>query len=157
VFKSIQVNTYHYINYQDYGCTLNKMNEAVSSVEPEVKTRYWNCDILFVKILKLYSFFLNQFYCFETLKMSSFKNWCLSNLSILISLLVFPCYYIWVRTNCDMRFINLTRKIARCTCSSVRGSNEPSKPIRIKKIQLISRRLLVNKNERSSFVSRTRS
>ena len=23
VFKSIQVNTYHYINYQDYGCTLN--------------------------------------------------------------------------------------------------------------------------------------
>ena len=57
-----------------------------------------------------------------------------SNLSILISLLVFPCYYIWVLTNCDMRFINLTRKIARCTCSSVRGSNEPSKPIRIKKI-----------------------
>jgi hypothetical protein len=43
-----------------------------------------------------------------------------------------PCYYIWVRTNCDMRFINLTRKIARWTCSSVRGSNEPSKPIRIK-------------------------
>jgi hypothetical protein len=35
---------------------------------------------------------------------------------------------------CDMRFINLTRKIARWTCSSVRGSNEPSKPIRIKKI-----------------------
>jgi hypothetical protein len=33
-----------------------------------------------------------------------------------------------------MRFINLTRKIARWTCSSVRGSNEPSKPIRIKKI-----------------------
>jgi hypothetical protein len=35
------------------------MNEAASSVEPEVKTRF---DILFVKILKLYSFFLNQFY-----------------------------------------------------------------------------------------------
>ena len=50
------------------------MNEADSSVEPEVKTRF---DILFVKILKLYSFFLNQFYCFETLEMSSFKNWCL--------------------------------------------------------------------------------
>jgi hypothetical protein len=33
-----------------------------------------------------------------------------------------------------MRFINLTRKIARWTCSSVRGSNEPSKPIRFKKI-----------------------
>ena len=57
-----------------------------------------------------------------------------SNLSILISLLVFPCYYIWVRTNCDIRFINHTRKIARWTCSSVRGSNEPSKPIRIKKM-----------------------
>jgi hypothetical protein len=27
------------------------MNEAVSSVEPEVKTRYWNCDILFVNII----------------------------------------------------------------------------------------------------------
>ena len=26
------------------------------------------------------------------------------------------------------------RKIARWTCSSLRGSNEPSKPIRIKKI-----------------------
>jgi hypothetical protein len=38
-----------------------------------------------------------------------------------------------VRTNCDMKFINLTRKIARCTCSSVRGSNKLSKPIRIKK------------------------
>jgi replication initiation and membrane attachment protein DnaB len=49
------------------------MNEADSSVEPEVKTRL---DILFVKILKLYSFFLNQFYCFETLEISSFKNWC---------------------------------------------------------------------------------
>ena len=58
-----------------------------------------------------------------------------SNLSILISLLVFPCYYIWVHTNCDMRFINLTRKIARWTSSCVRGSNKPSKPIRIKKIQ----------------------
>jgi len=57
-----------------------------------------------------------------------------SNLSILISLLVFPCYYIWVRTHWDMIFINLTRKIARWTCSSVRGSNEPSNPIRIKKI-----------------------
>ena len=33
-----------------------------------------------------------------------------------------------------MRFINLTLKIARWTCSSVRGSNESSKPIRIKKI-----------------------
>ena len=33
-----------------------------------------------------------------------------------------------------MRFINLTRKIARWTRSSVRGGNEPSKPIRIKKI-----------------------
>jgi hypothetical protein len=33
-----------------------------------------------------------------------------------------------------MRFIILTRKIARWTRSSVRGSNEPSKPIRIKKI-----------------------
>ena len=33
-----------------------------------------------------------------------------------------------------MRFIDLTRKIARWTCSSVRGSNEPSKPIRIKKM-----------------------
>ena len=33
-----------------------------------------------------------------------------------------------------MRFINLTCKIARWTCSSVRGSNEPSKPIGIKKI-----------------------
>jgi hypothetical protein len=33
-----------------------------------------------------------------------------------------------------MRFINLTRKIVQWTCSSVRGSNEPSKPIRIKKI-----------------------
>jgi hypothetical protein len=53
---------------------------------------------------------------------------------ILISLLVFSCYYIWVRTNCDMRFINLTRQIARWTCRSVRGSNEPSKPIRIKKM-----------------------
>jgi hypothetical protein len=61
------------------------MNEADSSVEPEVKTRL---DILFVKIS--------------------------------------PCYYIWGRTNCDMRFINLTRKIARWTCSSARGSNEPS-------------------------------
>jgi hypothetical protein len=50
------------------------MNEADSTVEPEVKTRF---DILFVKILKLYSFFLNQFYCFETLEMPSFKNWCL--------------------------------------------------------------------------------
>jgi hypothetical protein len=50
------------------------MNEAASSVEPEVKTRF---DILFVKILKLYLFFLNQFYCFETLEMSSFKNGCL--------------------------------------------------------------------------------
>ena len=37
-----------------------------------------------------------------------------------------------------MRFINLMRKIARWTCSSVRGSNEPSKPIRIKKIQLFN-------------------
>jgi hypothetical protein len=36
-----------------------------------------NWIILFVKILKLYLFFLNQFYCFETLEMSSFKNWCL--------------------------------------------------------------------------------
>ena len=82
------------------------MNEAASSVEPAVKTRFAavddaaferpqmqfpvfnNCSnitinyninwiILFVKILKLYSFFLNQFYCFETLEMSSFKNWCL--------------------------------------------------------------------------------
>jgi hypothetical protein len=57
------------------------MNEAASSVEPEVKTRFATVDdetdILFVKILKLYSFFLNQFYCFETLEMSSFKNWCL--------------------------------------------------------------------------------
>jgi hypothetical protein len=68
------------------------MNEAASSVEPEVK--------------------------------------------ILISLLVFPCYYIWVRTKCDMTFINLTRKIARWACSSVRGSNEASKPMRIKKIQI---------------------
>jgi predicted nucleic acid-binding OB-fold protein len=42
--------------------------------------------------------------------------------------------YSRVRTNCDMRFINLMRKIARWTCSSVRGSNEPSKPIRIKKM-----------------------
>jgi hypothetical protein len=50
------------------------MNEADLTVEPEVKTRF---DILFVKILKLYLFFLNQFYCFETLEMSSFKNWCL--------------------------------------------------------------------------------
>ena len=33
-----------------------------------------------------------------------------------------------------MRFINLTCKIVRWTCSSVRGSNEPSKPFRIKKI-----------------------
>jgi hypothetical protein len=33
---------------------------------------------------------------------------------------------------CDMRFINLTCKIAQWTCSSVRGSNNPSKPIRIK-------------------------
>jgi hypothetical protein len=33
-----------------------------------------------------------------------------------------------------MIFINLTRKIARWTCSSVRGSNDRSKPIRIKKI-----------------------
>jgi hypothetical protein len=74
------------------------MNEADSSVQPEVKTRF---DILFVKILKLYSFFLN----------------------------------------CDMRFINLTRKIARWTFSSVRGSNEPSNPIRIKKIQS---RLIIN-------------
>jgi hypothetical protein len=57
-----------------------------------------------------------------------------SNLSILISLLVFLCYYIWICTNCDMRFINFTCKIVRWTCSSVRGSNEPSKPIRIKKI-----------------------
>jgi hypothetical protein len=50
------------------------MNEADLTVEPEVKTRF---DILFVKILKLYLFFLNQFYCFEPLEMSSFKNWCL--------------------------------------------------------------------------------
>jgi hypothetical protein len=54
------------------------MSEAASSVEPEVKTRFatdvLNCDILFVKILKLYSFFLNQFYCFETLEMLSFKT-----------------------------------------------------------------------------------
>ena len=50
------------------------MNEAASSVESEVKTRF---EILFVKILKLYSFFLNQFYCLETLEMSSFENWCL--------------------------------------------------------------------------------
>ena len=33
-----------------------------------------------------------------------------------------------------MKFINLTCKIAQWTCSSVIGSNEPSKPIRIKKI-----------------------
>jgi hypothetical protein len=33
-----------------------------------------------------------------------------------------------------LRLIKLTRKIARWTCSSVRGSNEPSKPIRIKTI-----------------------
>ena len=33
-----------------------------------------------------------------------------------------------------MIFINLTRKIARWACSSVRGSNEASKPMRIKKI-----------------------
>jgi hypothetical protein len=81
------------------------MNEVASSVEPKVKTRFATVDdaaferpqmqfpvfnncsnitinyninwiILFVKILKLYSFFLNQFYCFETLEMSSFKNWC---------------------------------------------------------------------------------
>jgi hypothetical protein len=43
------------------------MNEAASSVEPEVKTRFATVDdetdILFVKILKLYSFFLNEFYC----------------------------------------------------------------------------------------------
>jgi hypothetical protein len=57
------------------------MNEAASVEPPEVKTRFATVDdetdILFVKILKLYSFFLNQFYCFETLEMSSFKNWCL--------------------------------------------------------------------------------
>jgi hypothetical protein len=74
------------------------MNEAAWSVKPEVKTRFATVDdetdILFVKILKLYSFFLNQFYCFETLEMSSFKNIGQSNLSILISLLVFSCYYI---------------------------------------------------------------
>lgn len=48
------------------------MNEAASAVEPEVKTRFATVDdvafenllFLFVKILKLYSFFLNQFYCF---------------------------------------------------------------------------------------------
>jgi hypothetical protein len=51
------------------------MNETASSVEPEVKTRYWNCDILFVKILKLYSFFLNQFYCFETLALKTGVCW----------------------------------------------------------------------------------
>ena len=33
-----------------------------------------------------------------------------------------------------MIFINLTCKIAQWTCSSVRGSNVPSKPIRIKKM-----------------------
>jgi hypothetical protein len=55
-----------------------------------------------------------------------------SKLSILISLLVFP--YIWVRTNYDMRFINLTHKITRWTCSYVKECNEPSKPMRIKKI-----------------------
>jgi hypothetical protein len=81
------------------------MNEAASSIEPKVKIRFATVDdaaferpqmqfpvfnncsnitinysinwiILFVKILNLYSFFLNQFYCFETLEMSSFKNWC---------------------------------------------------------------------------------
>jgi hypothetical protein len=46
----------------------------------------------------------------------------------------FPMLLYWVRNNCDMIFINLTRKIARWTCSSVTVSNEPSKPIRIKKI-----------------------
>jgi hypothetical protein len=34
----------------------------------------------------------------------------------------------------EPKHFNLTRKIARWTCSSVRGSNEPSNPIRIKKI-----------------------
>jgi hypothetical protein len=53
------------------------MNEAASSVEPEVKTRF----------ATVYD---------ETV-------------------------IIWVRTNCDMRFINLTPKIAQWTCSSVRG------------------------------------
>jgi hypothetical protein len=39
-----------------------------------------------LKFLKLYSFFLNQLYCFETLEMSSFKNWCLLVWSRIISL-----------------------------------------------------------------------
>jgi hypothetical protein len=109
------------------------MNEAASSVESEVKTRF---EILFVKILKLYSFFLNQFYCLETLEMSSFEKWSKCRPIKFIDInqsTCFPCYYIWVRTNCDMRFINLTHKIVRWTCSSVIGSNEPSNPIRIKK------------------------
>jgi hypothetical protein len=64
------------------------MNEAASSVEPEVKTRFATVDDA----------------AFERPQMQ------------------FPV-------------INLTRKIARWTSSCVRGSNKPSKPIRIKKIQ----------------------
>jgi hypothetical protein len=47
-----------------------------------------------------------------------------------------------------MRFINLTRYFAWWTCSSVRGSNDPSKPIRIKKIHshLINDFITLTKN-----------
>jgi hypothetical protein len=78
-----------------------------------------------------WSFVKQIFHSGQNQVMVATVNYLLSSyLSILISLLVFPSYYIWLRTNCDMRFINLTRKVARWTCSSVRGSNEPSNPIR---------------------------
>jgi hypothetical protein len=83
------------------------MNEAASSVEPKDKTRFATVDDAAFERPQM------QFPVFNNC--SNITN-------------------IWVRTNCDMRCISLTRKIARWTCGSVRGSNEPSKPIRIKKI-----------------------
>ena len=73
---------------------------------------------------------VRQQYC---LRLVEVQNVGQSNLSILISLLVFPCCYIWVRTNGDMIVFNLMHKIARWTSSYVRGTNGPSNPIRIKK------------------------
>ena len=55
-----------------------------------------------------------------------------------------------------MRFINLTRKIARWTCSSVRGSNEPSKPIKIKKIHSRLIKRYMNQDWTASFSIRFR-
>jgi hypothetical protein len=45
-----------------------------------------------------------------------------SNLSILISLLVFPCYYIWVRTNCHIIVVLLEEVMTLLNQSELENS-----------------------------------